>query len=273
MSTEETENRAEIREVGRQEHGALSTLFDIILPRVCSVCDGALDSREQIICQSCRTAFQTVPEPVCPICGSWREESRTNREGKCPKCPKMQLYFTESHVPFYYRGALGDALKNFKYRRRLEMAESIAQAAFMALIRRERRRGMSEAEEADDPTGLRERVDVVAPVPLHYTRFLTRGYNQSEILARQFARLAGLQVDAKILKRIRRTPRQALLPAEKRYDNVRGAFQVTNPHLVRDKAVAVFDDVFTSGHTVNQCARVLVEAGAKKVFVLAVARA
>ncbi|MFW6287036.1 MAG: ComF family protein [Candidatus Sumerlaeota bacterium] len=273
MSAEKQEDFARTLEAGRHEHGAFSTLLDIILPRVCSVCDGPLDSREQIICEGCRTGFETVPGPVCPICGSWREESRTNRRGQCPKCPRMDLYFSETRVPFYYRGVLGDALKNFKYHRRLEMAESIGRAAFMALVQRERCEGMSEAEEADDPTGLRERIDVVAPVPLHYSRYLVRGYNQSELLARQFARLAGLQLDAAILKRIRRTPRQALLPAEKRYDNVRGAFQVTSPHLVRDKSVTVFDDIFTSGHTVNQCARVLVEAGAKKVFVLAVARA
>ncbi len=262
---------ATAKEVATHPRSRISSYLDMLLPRICSVCDAILDDREDVICQSCRAAFIAIPEPICAACGSWLG-TKTKR-GKCPKCPGMDLYFSATHVPFYYRGAMADAIRNFKYRNRVEMAQPLARAAFMVLLKRERVAGMSPEEEDMDPTRLGESIDVIAPVPLHFTRFLKRGYNQSELLGAEFANLTGLEFDTTLLSRIRRTPRQALLPPEKRYANVRGAFQVTRPEAVQGRTVAVFDDIMTTGHTINECARALVDAGAKNVVALTVARA
>jgi ComF family protein len=260
-----------INEVAAHPYGAVTRLLDMIMPRICSVCNEILDDKEAVICHRCRSAFQSIPEPVCAICGSWLGKSKGR--GKCVKCPRMGLYISATHVPFYYRGAMGDALRNFKYQGRIEMASPLAQAAFMAMLKRERVAGMSADEERSDPTGLCETIDVIAPVPLHFTRFLRRGYNQSELIGRDFAKIAGLEFDASLLCRVRPTPRQALLPAEKRYANVRGAFRVSQPDAVRGRRVAVFDDIMTTGHTINECARVLINAGATSVIALTIARA
>jgi predicted amidophosphoribosyltransferase len=120
--------------------------------------------------------------------------------------------------------------------------------------------------------GLVETFDVVIPVPLHKDRLRERGFNQSLLLAREVARGPGLQVDYKSLKRTRPTKPQADLKTEERRKNVRDAFEVKSPEGVRKKKVLLVDDVYTTGATVSECARVLKREKCK-VFVLTLARA
>ena len=115
--------------------------------------------------------------------------------------------------------------------------------------------------------------DVLIAVPMHFLRRIHRGYNHSEILAEEYGKLAGVPANPKLLARIRRTPRQSLLPPERRARNVLGAFEATDPGRVRGLAIGLVDDVLTSGHTVNECARILAAAGAARVEVIALARA
>jgi ComF family protein len=113
--------------------------------------------------------------------------------------------------------------------------------------------------------------DVVIPVPLHKQRLKERGFNQSLLLAREVARVFGLEVDYRSLKRIRPTRPQVDLKPDERKKNVKGAFDVKSPERVRGRRVLLVDDVFTTGATVSECARVLKKAGAE-VYVLTLAR-
>ena len=167
----------------------------------------------------------------------------------------------------------------FKFDDRRDLARPLAQALLAVL-----------------PPG--EAFDLVVPVPLHWTRRLSRGYNQAALLARRVARARGIPVARRLLVKTRRTVDQAHLAAAARRANLRGSFEVRSRFpgrrprrgrrrgppggtggaaaaLTRPLAglrVLLVDDVLTTGATAEACARVLKSAGAAQVFVLAVAR-
>ena len=115
-------------------------------------------------------------------------------------------------------------------------------------------------------------VDCLVPVPLHPSREAERGFNQSVLLANRVGRRWGVPVERRALRRRRPTLSQTDLDAERRRANVRGAFTLSRSAAVEGRHVLLIDDVFTTGATVAECARVLLEAGASAVGVLTLAR-
>ncbi|HEV8713562.1 MAG TPA: ComF family protein [Candidatus Binatia bacterium] len=115
--------------------------------------------------------------------------------------------------------------------------------------------------------------DLIVPVPLHPDRLRWRGFNQSLILARAVGCARQLTVDPFLLERIRPTVPQTQLSASERRANVRGAFAVRATERLEEKRVLLVDDVYTSGATVEECAKVLYRAGAEVVDVFTLARA
>jgi ComF family protein len=112
-----------------------------------------------------------------------------------------------------------------------------------------------------------EGADFATPVPLHRSRARTRGFNQADLIAHH------LDVPVRaVLRRIRRTPSQTDLPAAKRHKNVRGAFALARRARVQGAVVVLVDDVSTTGATLDACAEVLIEAGAREVRALTAAR-
>jgi ComF family protein len=110
-------------------------------------------------------------------------------------------------------------------------------------------------------------------VPLHWTRLFARRYNQAAVLAHALAGAGGTRVGADWLKRRRRTPSQGKRNREARRRNVAGAFQVRRRQDVEGRRILLIDDVFTTGATLEECARVLLRAGAARVDALTLARA
>jgi ComF family protein len=115
--------------------------------------------------------------------------------------------------------------------------------------------------------------DVVIPVPLHVGRLRWRGFNQSLLLARQIGRKFGPPVDPFALERVRPTRPQVELSGSDRRHNVLRAFQVSDRARVQHRDVLLVDDVYTTGATVEECTRTLLQAGARNVDVLVLARA
>ena len=113
---------------------------------------------------------------------------------------------------------------------------------------------------------------VIMPVPLHRQRLRERGFNQSLLLARILASDLGNQLDYLSLIRNRYTRAQTGLKKKERRKNVKGAFSVIQPNAIKHKEILLVDDVFTTGSTLNECARTLKESGATTVICLTVAR-
>jgi ComF family protein len=121
-----------------------------------------------------------------------------------------------------------------------------------------------------------QRPVVVVPVPLHARKLRQRGFNQSELIARDFIKLgrgnSSMALHSRILERRRETQSQIGLTRHQRRENIRGAFAVVRPEETAGREILLVDDVFTTGTTVSECARVLRRVGASKVFVATVAR-
>ena len=127
--------------------------------------------------------------------------------------------------------------------------------------------------ELTDAAGLLAGGDVLVPVPLHYVRQLSRGYNQAEVLARRLARRCGKPV-AQVVRRVRNTETQTHLHSRaRRIANLRDAFALTDPDRIRGKNLIIVDDVLTTGATVQSIARTLIPAGPASInaIVLAIA--
>jgi ComF family protein len=115
-------------------------------------------------------------------------------------------------------------------------------------------------------------IDLVVPVPLHSRRLRERGFNQSLLLARQVSKRRSIPLNFTALDRIRQTRPQTRLSGPERHKNVRGAFEVNAPGAVAGRKILLIDDVFTTGATIQECTESLLDAGAKEVHVLTLAR-
>jgi ComF family protein len=113
---------------------------------------------------------------------------------------------------------------------------------------------------------------LVMPVPLHPKRLRTRGFNQSLLLARGVASKTGAELDFLSLRRTKFTKPQTELSSEERKKNVRKAFEVVKPEVVKKRTILLVDDVATTGSTLNECAKALKRAGADRVLCLVLAR-
>jgi ComF family protein len=154
-----------------------------------------------------------------------------------------------------YGGALALAVHRFKYRDRPDLARPLGE-----LLRRA-------------SAALPQPVDVVVPVPLHFSRLAARGYNQSALLGRIVARQLGARFAPRALGRARASPPQVALTGEQRRRSLEGAFVAREPAQLRGRAVLLVDDVTTTGTTLVACATVAWAAGAQSVAALVLARA
>lgn len=113
--------------------------------------------------------------------------------------------------------------------------------------------------------------DIISAVPIHKKRKHDRGYNQSELIAKELAKNIPNIIYKNILKKTINNQRQSELKKEERLENVKNVYQIQNRQIIENKRIVLFDDIYTTGSTVNECSRVLKENGAKEILVLTLA--
>jgi len=235
------------------------SLKQLLLPAHCAACGAASPADSRLpLCEACGLKLAELMEvPHCPLCGR-NAGPYTSKPDGCLFCRNYPVKFDAAVRVGPYEEPLRSLILRCKRDRRLEMipflgrllAERLVLAAWV------------------------DRVDVIVPVPLHWSRRMSRGFNQSQLLARRLCRAAGRRVAMERLRRTRPTPHQMFLPSGQRRSNVRGAFATGWWGAdFRDKGVLVVDDVMTSGTTIGECVRVVQDAGACEVFVAVVATA
>jgi len=146
-------------------------------------------------------------------------------------------------------------IHRFKYDKKIHLGERLAKSL-----------GEKVAEEKDFLN-----CELVIPVPLHRARHRERGFNQSDVLAVGVSQRTGVPFAKGILKRKKHTRDQTYLDLQQRKENVKDAFMITQPEKINGKQVILVDDVITTGATLNECAQMLLEAGATKIFAVTLA--
>ncbi len=120
--------------------------------------------------------------------------------------------------------------------------------------------------------GIIKSYDIIVPVPIHKKRIIERGYNQSELITKEIAKNIKQIKYIKALKKIKNNERQSELKKEERNQNVKNVYEIQNKQIIENKKVILFDDIYTTGSTANECAKVLKQNGAKEILVLTLAK-
>jgi len=212
------------------------------------------------VISACRAVMEATLSAPCPVCERPHDFWRA---GVCLSCWDEVIESRNAPVPGGrliatlttigpYEGRLAGIVRCFKFRGLAGLAVPLGERIARRLL----------------ATPLP--CDLVIPVPLHWRRAWSRGYNQADLLARRIARTLGCRLDRHAMVRRRSTPPQTGRPRRARVANVRGAFGIRVG--VRGRSILLVDDVVTTGVTVRECARELMRAGAAEVHVAAVSR-
>lgn len=239
----------------------LAVLLHLLFPTPCQICQAPLDARRRhLLCGRCWDKIRPPKDPLCPRCGLPLPSPHAltfSPDHLCGTCREQKAYFSFARAAGLYEeeGVLRKAILLFKYGKKAALGHHLG-------------RLMAEASYGRVEV---TSYDCLVPVPLSPEREKERGFNQSLILAEALGGRFGVPVERKALVRVRPTgPQEGSRKA--REENVRGAFAVIRPEQVAGKRILLIDDVYTTGATVNECAKVLMKAGAQKVAVYTLAR-
>jgi ComF family protein len=226
-----------------------------LFPDDCRVCGKPLHEISRIpVCGDClRRPAAIAADYYCVDCKTpFLNRFPLDEKGRCSLCRLGLTGFDTVYTFGSYEDTLRELIHLFKYNQVRPLARPLGALLARAIPRE-------------------HRFDLIIPMPLHWKKRWSRGYNQSELLAREVSRRWGVPV-SKTVRRVKTTAPQAGLSNSKRRLNVRGAFRITKGANLKGLRVLLIDDVLTTGATAGACASVLKRAGASHVAVAAVAR-
>ena len=234
----------------------LNDVSDIIFPPQCLACTEIIKQpSDQVFCPGCLEKITFITGSLCPICGLPFLDSPAGSH-ICGNCLENKHYYTKARAVAGFETVIMDAIHKFKYGRSISTGNALG--SFMA--------GFS------FPDFDFYEYSLLLPVPLHIKRLRERGFNQSLLLANEIGKKYILPVDFSLLKRCKFTLTQTGLNKAEREKNIKGAFVVADEKRVPGENIILIDDVYTTGATINECAKVLLKAGAQKVAVLTLSR-
>lgn len=249
--------------VERAFHSAAASLFSVVFPANCRICGFALTEISALpVCRPCLAGIKPLDGTLCSACGEqlFSHAFAGDAGPLCGLCRRVPPRFQRAASYGAYEGALRDLIHLFKYQQVRSATKTLARFLGHAVDRLELQAPLT-----------------VIPVPLWPGKRTARGFNQADEIARAFVRFraasGGIQLETAALIRKRETASQTGLTRRQRQANVRGAFAVARPEKIKGQTILIVDDVMTTGTTAAECARVLLRAGAKEVYVATVARA
>ena len=237
-------------------HKISDALLAVVYPQSCQICEKSVEnSSDGVVCRACwdKSNIFSGNEILCAKCGAYLRESETAVETFCRKCDED--FYDLAQAVGLYENALAASVLHLK-------KEPFVSKNLKNLF-------ISAYENSPF-----QDTDLIIPVPLSKRRFFERGFNQAAVLAQILAKHTKITLDEQSLVRTIHTPmHRAAMDRKARELTVKNAFEVKRPHLIEGKRILLIDDVFTSGATVSNCAKILKKKGAEKVYVLTVARA
>jgi ComF family protein len=232
------------------------TSIDLIYPPQCVFCSCPLERPAAIaLCEQCTSELAPVGPVQCRRCAATINPLEFGDD--CVRCRGERFRFERVLALARYSGSLRDAVLRMK----LSHAEPLMMAMGRLLV-----------ERFGDELKL-QKIDVVVPIPMHWTRRLVRGTNSPELIGQVVASELGMEFAARALRRKRRTQKLAELTRQQRKRTLRDAFAVGRGCDFSGARVLLIDDVLTTGTTCDTAARALEKAGAAEINVLVAARA
>lgn len=229
----------------------------IFFPSFCELCSSLLEfPQERVICISCWKSIRTSHPSYCLCCGRFFEA--LEKPHLCQDCLQKRPPFSHHRSSGKYKGKLKDIIILYKYRHFQVLGKDLARLVDRALGREEE---------------IWWNVNAIVPVPLHPKRKRERGFNQAQIIAKELARIKGIELWDQLLVKIKNVPPQTSLRVEDRVESVSGAFGIVKGEKIKERVVLLVDDVYTTGSTIRECSSVLKQAGVKEVKALTVAQA
>lgn len=221
--------------------------MDILYPRVCPFCGRIVKSGT---CDDCRDRVEYVQEPKCKRCGKPIESMEAEY---CYDCQKGRHFFEEGQSLYVHKSPVSEAVYAMKYQNKrvyaLSFGEELAKKYGDFLYKRG--------------------VDIIVPIPLSSDKRRKRGFNQAEILAKELSNQTGIPLETGILKRKKSTVAQKKLSKKERQRNMVGAF-IARRDFLHGEGVVLVDDIYTTGSTIDEAARMLKKGGAGKVYFLTI---
>ncbi len=255
--------------MGRVFTACASRILDLIYPpALYCICCGKIidDTRTYSLCNDCMEAVKWIDGRTCRKCG--KQLSTNNPQDVCFGCMEHEHFFDRGYTCTEYGAHERNIIFSLKYDGRTDIAPIIGEILFDRMI----------AEY--DMDKLAEAYDAVISVPIHKSKLKIRGFNQAELIAREFSSRAGLPYDDSILERVKETHIMRALGPDERKANIQGAFRVhetrnteakdgKNENEYNDriagKSFLVVDDIYTTGATIDEISFILKAAGAARV--------
>lgn len=218
---------------------------NLLFPPLCRACDAVLPgSFDTLLCEPCRKQLVPISAPICGRCGAPQNSKEDDAEAVCRHCPANFAPIDRYRSAVVFRSPYRELIHRFKFEGSLAVRPLLTETFIQGADRFFAGRPF----------------DVIVPVPLHWMRKFGREFNQSEILAAALAEAWQIPLLAEGLRRVRRTVPQSRLRGRWRAANIRGAFGPGSASI-EGMRVLLVDDVMTSGATLRECARVMLEAG------------
>lgn len=232
-------------------------ILDLLFPAACHACRGELrKSAIPFFCEACWSGIRPLEGPFCPQCGKPFSSSSAlsfSPGHRCGDCRSAPPFFDRMTTPYSFDGVLAKGLFLYKYNRKVALASPLS-ALILPFL---------------ESIG---KIDLILPVPLHPERLREREFNQSLLLGNILGREFKKPLKERLLIKVKPTEHQMKLNRRDRRKNLKHSFAVSDPKKIAEKRVLLVDDVFTTGATMNECAKVLKKAGCREVAGCAIAR-
>ena len=219
----------------------LHDFLDIVFPNCCPGCEQPFVTGEKHLCTNCELDLPMF---------DFNEDIKDRFIGR------IEVKEARSLLKFYHGGLVQKIMHNIKYRGDRELGEFMGR-----MLARHFQRDAAFND-----------IDVIIPIPLHHSKQKSRGYNQSDTLARGIAEVLGAIVDTQSVIRTKKSSTQTRKSRAERWNNVSGIFQVKDDSL-NDKNILLIDDVITTGATLEACGEAILSSGARSISIAALAAA
>ena len=211
------------------------SILDLIYPNVCGICNKV---SKNSICNKCYIKVKELE--------------------KMYKLDTYGKHFDEGYSLFKYDGIIRDKIIDYKFNNKSYLYKTFAEIFL----------------KNKKIYGILKKYDIIIPVPIARKRKLKRGYNQTELIACSLAKNTNIEFEKNVLVKAKNIIAQSKLTRNDRIKNVQGAFKIKNKkeERIKNRNIILFDDIYTTGSTANECSRVLKEKGANNILVLTIAK-